>query len=99
MGKPKTVIGIAWYRKEQWELLKTTAADSEIIENTYEEWEKQATRTLIEIRNQGQNIERVEFDVEKFNEWCKKCGKKPDAKARTEYVTKLLREKYSNKKV
>ncbi len=93
----RIIIGIAWYRKEQWELLKSTAVDSEIIENTYEEWEKKANKILIKLKKQGFHVEKVDFDVEKFNEWCKKCGKKPDTRSRTEYVIKLLQEKNNQK--
>ena len=37
MKEQNTLFGIAWYRKEQWELLKSTAADFELIEDAFEE--------------------------------------------------------------
>lgn len=92
MGKSKVCVGIAWYKKEQWELLKATAADSENIEDTYEEWEKQASHTIKELKKKGQNIEKIGFDVNKFNDWCKKNGKKPDSLSRANYVAELLKE-------
>ena len=60
-------FGMAWYRKDQWELLKLTAADSENIEDTYEEWEKQAIFTLKELEKRGSDVsinEQPELNVE-----------------------------------
>ena len=84
---------MAWYRKDQWELLKLTAADSENIEDTYEVWEKQAIFALKELKKRGQFFEKVDFDVKQFNQWCKEENKKPDSKTRSEYVAYLLRKK------
>ena len=95
MKEQNTLFGIAWYRKEQWELLKSTAADFELIEDTFEEWEKNAKKALRNLRKEGANVIKVDFDVEEFNEWCKKNNKRPDTRTRSDYVAYLLREKYN----
>jgi hypothetical protein len=37
MNSPEnTEVALAWYRREQWALLRATAADADKLEQTYE---------------------------------------------------------------
>jgi len=56
-------IGIAWYSKEQWEKLKGTAFDTEVIEDTFEEWQLKADEAIGNMRRQGINVIKVSFDA------------------------------------
>ena len=33
-----TVMGVAWYRRDQWDRLLDISSDHAELENTYEEW-------------------------------------------------------------
>ncbi len=92
MKKEKKGIGIAWYQKEQWSLLKETAFDKEDIEDTYDEWKLQADKKIKQMRRQGLHIIKVSFDVHAFNAWCLKKGKIPDGQSRAEYTVNWLQE-------
>ncbi len=65
------ILGIAWYRENQWELLKSTASDPEAIEDTYEEWVQKATKAIKRMKKPGVELLKVDFDVIQFNEWCR----------------------------
>ncbi|VGO11922.1 hypothetical protein PDESU_00470 [Pontiella desulfatans] len=40
----KARIAIAWYKPEQWALLKAYSVDKEVIEDTFEEWAEHADK-------------------------------------------------------
>lgn len=84
------IIGVAWYRPEQWDLFKSTASDPEIIEDTYKEWVASAEKTLREMRKSGLNPIKVDLDVEALIEWCQRNGKPQDGNSRTDFVIHLL---------
>ncbi len=84
-------IGIAWYREDQWNLLKSTATDPECMEDTYQEWLEYVGKSMKELKKEGYKPVKVNFDVDKFNAWCKSNGKAPNSESRSEYVTRLLR--------
>jgi hypothetical protein len=97
MKKQKIKLGIAWYREDQWSLLKSTASDSGGIENTYEEWFQHASESIKKLENQGVEPVKIVFDVNEFNDWCKRNKKFLDGESRSEYTALLLRrmDKYS----
>lgn len=84
-------LGIAWYREDQWNLLNSTAADPESLEDTYQDWLEKAINLMSELEKKGHKPIKVDFDVDKFNKWCWSNRKTPNGKARSEYVTHLLR--------
>lgn len=90
MNKSKNV-GIAWYQREQWTLLKQTAFDKEAIENTFEEWEIKAKRMIKKMKSNGIFVVAVPFDVNVFNKWCMDKGKIPNGESRAEYVASYLK--------
>ena len=97
MKKQKDVrLGIAWYREDQWELLKSTASDAENIEHTYQEWLQSAEDSIEKLKKQGFGPVKVDLDVNEFNEWCGRKGRIRNAGSRSEYTADLLRrrEKY-----
>ena len=85
-------LSIAWYRPNQWALLKSVAADPEIIEDTYLEWEAVAERTLADLRAMGLSPMKVDVDVEKLVQWCEKKRRPVDAEARADYANVLRRQ-------
>ncbi len=90
-------LGIAWYREEQWQLLKSTASDPEIIEDTYQEWLQSAKESIKKLKKQGLTPMQVNLDVKKFNDWCRREGRIPDAASRSEYTAELLRQRDQDK--
>jgi hypothetical protein len=89
--KRETVIGIAWFRPEQWQRLLAAAADASELETTYEEWERHATKTLKRLRRGGVDVRKVDVNVEELIAWCKEQMCKLDGNARAEYASHRLR--------
>ena len=85
-------IGIAWYKPEQWELLRAESVDSKDLEDTYEEWLEFVEQQMKEVRESGIVISKVEVDVEEILAWCRGRRRPLDADARTEFVTQKMNE-------
>ena len=87
------VIGIAFYKREQWPLLLETAVDSLVLERTYDEWMEVLDVSVDKIREAGLEPELVEIDVNDLLAWCKKKKIKNDGKARSMFITELSKRK------
>lgn len=84
-------LGVAWYREDQWQLLKSTASDAENIEDTYQEWLQSAEKAMKRLEKQGFKPGKVDLNVKEFNGWCEREGRIPNAGSRSEYTAELLR--------
>jgi hypothetical protein len=89
----KKVIGIAWYRKEQWILLRQTIENPNDIENTYEEWLDKAMELKRTIEASGLTTEEVDIDIPGVITWCKKNNKPINSNSISEYAAYKLKEK------
>jgi hypothetical protein len=88
------ITGLAWYRREQWPLLREEAADSEVLEETYEDWLSIAQKAVLDLAREGVRAERVEIDVEELLAWCRANNRPLNGKARAEFTTRQLRQKH-----
>ena len=83
-------LAIAWYSRDQWETLKSVAADPDNLDDSYETWVRALQRTRRQLRAQGIEPERVEVKVHDLVEWCREAGRPVDGGARAEYAAELL---------
>ena len=82
----KQTICIAWFRRDQWLLLKQKATDPEIIEDTYEEWEAEAERAVQQLIALGLPVKKIDVDIYELEEWCKANGLPMDGDARSGFA-------------
>ena len=87
----RLILGVAWYRADQWSLLRALAADSEELEQTHAEWLGSATKSLDQLRKQVVSAVKVDVDVGELSAWCQKHNRPLDGKARAEYTAEKLR--------
>ncbi len=86
------VLGIAWYRREQWNRLLEISADREKMEDTYEEWEANAEKGLQMAARPGVVFRKVDIDVEELVEWCRSQRRPVDGAARAIFTAEKLKE-------
>ncbi|MDO8690451.1 MAG: hypothetical protein Q7R39_10665 [Dehalococcoidia bacterium] len=97
-GEPLTenlqpIVGVAWYRKDQWEELLRLSEDRASLEDSFGEWLIDARLTLLRLRREGLDVRQVEVDVNDLASWCKEEGVHITASSRAGYVAyKLGRE-------
>ncbi len=89
MVQPK--VGVAWYRRDQWQKLLSASVDNEDLEETFGEWAKAAENTIRELRVRGQRIEKVDVDVDSILKWCQEKRLPFDSKARARFVAEKMR--------
>lgn len=88
-------VGMAWYRPNQWSLLRQVALDSHDLESTFEEWEKLASAKYQELKAQGVSVEKVDVDVEELVVWCSSRNTPLNASARSNFAADKLRQKHT----
>ncbi|MDH5201802.1 MAG: hypothetical protein OEZ31_07215 [Nitrospirota bacterium] len=91
------VIGIGFYRREQWPLLLETSVDAQILGKTYDEWLDVLDSSIEKIRSHGIEPELIEVDVNKLLAFCEKHGMKNNAEARSRFISELAREQKISK--
>jgi len=91
--KEKTVLGIGFYRREQWPLLLDTAADSHLLEKTYDDWMEVLDSSIEKIRANGLEPELVDVDVEELLAFCKEHGLQNNGSARARFISLLASRK------
>ncbi len=91
--KKEMVLGIGFYRREQWPLLLETAVDSHLLEKTYDDWMTVLDSSIENIRATGLEPELVDIDVEELLAFCKKEGLPNNAAARSRFISLLASRK------
>ncbi len=79
-------VAVAWYDATQWAKLKLIAEDADILDDTYEAWQRNATNLERSLRQKGIEIHRVSIDVDALAIWCKSQKKRIDSQARSAYA-------------
>jgi hypothetical protein len=91
-GTTKTVMGVAWYRREQWGRFLEISSDRAELEDTYDEWKAVAKENLGYLARHGYTFRKVEIDVEELLIWCNSQNRPVDGDARSEFTAVKLRE-------
>lgn len=87
---PKIIAGIAWFRSDQWQLLRSLASDPEILEPTHAEWEEVAEKAVRDLARQGVTARKVDVDVNDLQAWCIAQKRPLDGSARAAYAVARL---------
>ena len=86
------IMGVSWYRPEQWERLREISEDKATFDTSYEEslveWEKK----IQDLEAQGMRPIKVEVDVEELLTWCTTQGLPVTPETRTKFMMNMLRD-------
>ena len=86
-------IGLAWYRENEWQDLRSFCEDRDNLEEGYHEWKRGAEKALLDLRGKGVMAETVDFDLTQFKAWCQLQHKRPNGASRTEFITLIMSER------
>jgi hypothetical protein len=84
-------VGLAWFTRDQWLHLTQVVDNRNELDDTFEQWERNALAALYKLESQGHPVRKVMVDVETYLKWCRGRGHRVDGASRAEYVTALLR--------
>lgn len=88
-GTP-AVIGVCWYRQDQYDRFLASANDREALEDTWAEWQITAERIIRQYRARGLDVRKVEIDLDDLLAYCTVEGKPNTAASRAAYVVHLM---------
>ena len=88
-------FSLCWFDKEQWELL--AKIDPEGVDDSYEEWRKNANKAISDFSTNGQNLVKVSIKVAELQEWCKNKEVEPNSSSRAEFAAMLAQQRHENK--
>jgi len=91
MQDNQIVVGIAWFQPESWERLKVIADDRADLDDSYDEWKKNANTAISDIRATGKVVKRVNVDIDELLRWCQTQNKPVNSAARAHFVSERLR--------
>lgn len=86
MTQPIRATGMAWFKRENFDLLRTMFKDGHKLHRTYDEWLVAAETGRKKLEVEGTRIVRVNIDPDKFPVWCEAQGMELNAAARTRYA-------------
>jgi hypothetical protein len=101
IGSPQSenaaMLGVAWYRPEEWSHLLEIAADRDELEATYEEWLENAEARLQEMAEEGVYATRVNIDVRELQDWCIAHERSIDGSSRAVFTAEKIRQLHKGK--
>jgi len=84
--KQQGIVGVGWYRPEQWERLLEIVSDRDQLESTHEEWLENASRVFNFLKREGLPVVKMDINVEDLLAWCAKQGLAVNGDSRAKYV-------------
>lgn len=87
-------MGLGWYKKEQWSLLRENSEDVDDLENTYYEWVANANEAINNFSSLGYRVEKIEIDVNELIEWCSSEKRPINGESRSNFISLKTKEKY-----
>jgi hypothetical protein len=80
-----SAAGIAWYRSQDYDRLKTMFPDGWKLPDTFEEWLEIAQILYDKLTADGHLVVKAYIDPNTFPEWCRAKGMEMDADARMDF--------------
>jgi hypothetical protein len=91
----QAILGVAWYRPEQWDRLLEISSDRGDLEDTYSEWVEAASMAFENARKAGINVIKVEVDAEELVEWCRSRNLPLNGNSRSRFAAEKTREQHN----
>lgn len=98
--KPDILVGIAVYRKEDWQRLLEISADKDKLEDTWKDWKHEYNKIKKNFKKMGIKSVDIVVDIDELISYCKKSGLRIDADARSRFAAdkaRLMQKKAEKK--
>ena len=91
-------VGLVWYRREDYPRVLQIMLDAEDLQESWNEWRRDARRVERELRRQGVPTSRVVLDPDTFLNWCAVRGLEPIASSRSAWASETARARTRNER-
>jgi hypothetical protein len=85
------LIGMPWYRAEEYAQVRERFDDRERLPEQFEEWEAGAGKLMRSLKLDGHKVIKIILDVEEFESWCRERKLKLNREARSRYAAEEAR--------
>jgi hypothetical protein len=92
------VIGLAWFRREEYPRLLGIFEDAHEMHDTWKEWERSAKKVEERFKAEGYVVERVHIDPDTFPEWCRSADLGIVASARSRFTAEMVAKRHGARK-
>jgi hypothetical protein len=96
-AKDRNTVGIAWYRREDWQDALAVFTDRLLLPSSYDKWLDSAEYLEAKIRKRGAVPVKAYIDPATFPAWCRKHGLELNSRARQEYASETARRRQAEK--
>jgi hypothetical protein len=86
------LMGVSWYRPEQWDRLREISEDKENFALSYEASVVESEKKIQDLVAQGIRPIKVEVDVEALLTWCTTQGLPVTPETRTKFMMNTFRD-------
>lgn len=86
------IVGLPWYKAENFVQLRLLFEDSTLIQTTYAEWIKSAEVITGRFHREGRKTVRIDIDPVEFPRWCAEKGIRLDGASRCAYADHMVDE-------
>ena len=86
------IMGVSWYRVDQWERLREISEDKATFALSYEASLVESEQKIRDLEAQGIRPIKVEVDVEALLTWCTAHGLVVTSETRTKFMMNTLRD-------
>lgn len=84
------VVGMVWYKEDQYDRIRESCEDGSNLPKTFAEWLSKANEGVEYFKSQGKTIRKVTLDIDEFLAFCRERNCKVDSKARNAFVNNSL---------
>jgi hypothetical protein len=91
MPNRKVVVGVAWFRPQDWNRLLELSEDRDGLEDSHGAWRDSANRLIRELERGGIHARRVVIDLDELVAWCKEQNRPLNGAARADFTSKKVR--------
>lgn len=92
MAEP-TLIAVAWFRREDYDLIRAMFDDGADMPETFDQWQEQVERRLAERLPAGARVEKVIVDPDEFRAFARRVQVKADEQGRSAFAASRARQK------
>lgn len=89
------LIGVAWFREDEWLKLREVVEDPKQLESSYEDWRTGAEKLMVDLLASGVQAEPVYVHVDELLDWCLENERPVNAQATSDYVAERMQAMYS----
>jgi hypothetical protein len=94
--KQVRVVGISWFRQQDYPALLRIFDDAHELPRAWKEWLQGAEQMEERTKAAGHAVERVYIDPDTFPDWCRREGVGVNREGRDKFVATIVASKYGN---